>query len=147
MNINQINFISSVSRLVFELFDCSHDVALFIGSQAALESSYGTSAVATANQNIFGMKTPRLRGHTPYASTTGIDKSFAAYDSIYLSVVDYILWLQYNRISNKQRNKLECFTNFLVSKGYCPDDGYIDSITAVFNSYNVSKKKFTDESI
>lgn len=147
MNIQQINFISYVRSLVADLFDCSPDVALFIGCQAALESSYGTSAVATANHNLFGMKVPKLRGHAPFVSSSGIDKSFASYDSFFISVVDYILWLQYNRISNKQRTKLECFTNFLVSKGYCPDDNYIDSITAVFNSYNVSKKKFTDESI
>lgn len=138
MKVSQAFFIRRVSDLVLSYINnVSIEVAEFIACQSAVESGYGTSTLALEDSNIFGMKMPNLR------LTSAFDKNvngFAVYDDIYLSIIDYLLWLSYNHVSRKSLRDVKSFSGFLVHHHYCDSDGYIPAIQACYDSYQKYKE-------
>lgn len=104
-------------------------VRKFIACQFALESDFGRSPLALKYSNYCGMK------HSRFRITTSLVMSHVYNHYLCFSdcVLDYILWLTYNRC--KHDIKLEEFKEFLVKKCYCPESDYISKIEAIYNQF------------
>lgn len=88
-----------------------------VAAQAILETGVFTSLVFYENNNLFGMKQPRVRRTT----ATGSNRGHATYDSWVDSVDDYILW--YNYVT---RNRVYTdYLDFLAYIGYAEDPYYL----------------------
>ena len=89
-------------------------------AQAILETGLFTSPIFYENNNLFGMKEPRVRETTAIGSSRG----HATYDNWVDSVDDYILW--YNYVT---RNRVyEDYLQFLVYIGYAEDPYYLKKL-------------------
>lgn len=134
----KFNFIMRIRQLIISTdVVLSDDVIGFIACQAALESNFGTSYLAQHFHNLFGMKVPkkRLTVASPYKKG-----EHCKYSGDYTSVLDYLLWLSYNRINLVERTSVDAFKDFLVAKKYCPSAKYVDSVDAVYKIYCSIKK-------
>ena len=90
--------------------------------QAILETGYFTSLVFTSNNNLFGMRHPRVR---PTLSL-GSNLNHAKYNHWTDSVEDYILWKEYH-----QHRIGECYYKFLKNVGYAEDTKYISKLKLI----------------
>lgn len=118
--------------LVYDRFivTCSHEVALFIACQFALESDFGRSYCATKYHNLCGMKVP------VYRPTLCQNKGgFACYIDDYDCINDYLLWLAYNKFNRYDLSHLDVFKKMLVVKGYCPESDYIKRIESIYQQF------------
>lgn len=125
---NKDKFISNMLILLSE-YSVSFEVRRFIACQFALESNFGTSAIADENANYCGMRVPFVRPTT----CIGVNRAHAKYLSISECIVDYFLWLAYNKFKQTELNDLDLFKAHLVSAHYCPSDNYISSIERIYN--------------
>jgi uncharacterized FlgJ-related protein len=89
-------------------------------AQARLETGNFTSKVFRENNNLFGMKLPRVRNTT----AIGEQNSHADYASWRQSIIDYKLW-QDNMIAGIKSKKQ--YLNYL-SKNYAEDKKYINKL-------------------
>lgn len=129
-------FVMSVANALRRYNSLSSDVRLFIACQFALESDYGRSRIAARNTNYCGMKVPALRLST--AINKGVVDSvgdFAKYNSFADCVLDYVLWLQYNKIPSSAQTDLEAFERFLHDSKYCPALDYLSRIEAIYKQF------------
>jgi len=91
-----------------------------VATQAILETGLFTSPIFYENNNLFGMKEPRVRKTTAIGSNRG----HATYDNWVDSVDDYILW--YNYVT---RNRVYTdYLDFLVYIGYAEDPYYLSKL-------------------
>ena len=90
--------------------------------QAILETGYFTSMVFTVNNNLFGMRHPRVRN----TLSLGSNLHHARYAHWTDSIEDYILWQDYN-------NKLieDCYYTFLKKVEYATDVRYIKKLKTI----------------
>ena len=88
--------------------------------QAVLETGSFTSVIFEENNNLFGMKLPRVR------QTTAIDENrgHAVYNNWVDSVDDYILWYNYVTRNRDYKDYLQ----FLVYIGYAEDPYYLKKL-------------------
>lgn len=125
-------FLESVSYShVLREFITNEDVRNFIACQFALESNFGCSALARRRYNFCGMKLPKSRLFYGYECSD----SFAKYNSLNDCVKDYVSWVLYNRPSRGVVSSVDCYSNWLESKGYCPEKDYVDKIRVIYNQY------------
>lgn len=90
-----------------------------IVSQARLETGNYTSIIFLRNNNLFGMKHPRIR---PTVSTR-VQFGHATYPHWTDSVDDYVLWYKYHI------HMLDsCYYEFLKEVGYSEDKKYIPKL-------------------
>ncbi len=98
-----------------------------IVSQAALESNWGTSSVATSQQNYFGVKTPE-------AASSGANV-YRSYSSLEDSVKGYLNFLVQNpRYENVFGTTGNTAISNLASDGYAQDPGYSSKLSGIANS-------------
>ena len=130
-----IDYIDSIVRLL-RRYHFSNDVAVFIGSQFALESDFGRSNLAQKYNNHCGMKCPLVRVSiaTNYGLSTSRDE-FAHYTSLAACVEDYILWVAYNRPYSDALTNLDSYVAFVKRVGYCPAKDYVSRIMRIYNNY------------
>lgn len=127
----KFEFIKKVNDY-FLYIGASREVALFIGCQFALESNFGQSRIALVQNNFCGMKSPVLRPSLNLNSA----RSFASFAGLKSCIIDYMLWLSWNKCSIAKLQDISAFKKFLVDKKYCPDPDYISSIERIFNEYS-----------
>lgn len=96
-------------------------------SQAILESDWFRSDIFFENNNLFGMKQPRVRNTT----AIGINRGHASYNHWTCSVDDYKLWYQYVTKDRTYDN----YFQFLVAMGYAEDGYYIRKIKSIKRNY------------
>jgi uncharacterized FlgJ-related protein len=89
-------------------------------AQARLETGNFTSKVFKENNNLFGMKLPRVRNTT----AIGEQNSHADYSSWMQSIIDYKLWQ--DEVVKKHRTK-RAYLRYL-SKNYAEDKKYIHKL-------------------
>ncbi len=89
-------------------------------AQARLETGNFTSKVFKENNNLFGMKLPKVRSTT----AIGEQNSHATYANWLQSVVDYKLWQ--DDVVKKHRTK-RAYLKYL-SKNYAEDKKYIHKL-------------------
>lgn len=130
----QRGFIQMVANALRRYSSLSSNVRLYIGCQFALESDYGRSRIACRNLNYCGMKVPLMRIST--AVNKGCNESvgdFAKFNSIADCILDYILLLQYNKITLQAQRDLKEFRDFLIRIKYCPEPTYIERINSIYS--------------
>lgn len=135
MKKEQRNFIEKIAKHWFLRNLFNSDVATFIGCQFALESNFGSSRLATFQNNFCGMKTPSKRVFYG-VSNLSLNGGFACYSSLDFCVVDYCSWVLYNRPKMSDISSVENYSLWLENKNYCPEKDYIKKIVSLFNSYN-----------
>jgi len=92
--------------------------------QAILETFAFTSNIYNENNNLFGMKHPRVRD----SYSKGINRGHAVYDNWVESVLDYIIWMDYFAdLGYCQDN----YYQFLEDVGYATDFHYIDKLQTI----------------
>lgn len=107
----------------------THNVALFIACQFALESDFGCSRLARECNNISGMRSPSLRLTLDVYHASG---EFAVFYSWSECISDYFLWLAWNHFNLDDFQDLNKFKRKLVSCGYCPENDYINRINKIY---------------
>lgn len=139
----KIKFINHVRELI--PFDASPDVLDFIACQFALESAFGRSSLAVNRENYCGMKkvSSRITSQVSYAVTAqefhDSANKFGMYNSLYECIIDYSLWLAYNKAGKRVLFDLVLFKAFLIKHHYCPEPDYIIRITNLLNLYKNGK--------
>ena len=109
----------SEERMILYLSQFNIKYQDIIIAQARLETGYYTSLIFLENNNLFGMRNPRVRETTSLGSRYG----HAYYAHWTDSVDDYVLWYGYNM------NKIEdCYYTFLKKVGYAQDKKYIKKL-------------------
>jgi len=99
-----------------------------IVKQAILETGYFTSLVFTVNNNLFGMRHPRIRNTV----SLGSNLNHAKYRHWTDSVEDYILWQDYhNRLIE------DCYYTFLKKVGYATDTQYTKKLKTIDTMHNL----------
>lgn len=111
---------SEFSIELFEELLSLHEVSYadYIVRQAILETGNFTSTIFLENNNLLGMKHPRVRPTTSLGSNRGHAKYFHWTES----VEDYLLWLRYYK--NRGWDTQDYF-KFLREVGYAEDPHYI----------------------
>lgn len=131
MNAENVTFLNNVVSLLPDCF--SLEVRHYIACQFALESSFGESPLSKCNNNFCGMKVPSVR--ITLACNLDEKGNFAVFNGIYSCVCDYLLWLNYNKFSRAECNKLGLFVSHLSISGYCPEPDYISKINKLYSRY------------
>lgn len=132
MNEEKSRFLDGIVSM---LPDCiSLSVKRFIASQFALESNFGSSPMSLCNNNYSGMKVAKVR--LTLAKNLEEAGKFAVFTGIYSCVLDYLLWLQYNKFSRAELNDLKSFVHHIDISGYCNDLGYLDRIQSIYHQYS-----------
>lgn len=132
----KIKFINQIRCLI--PFEASSDVLDFVACQFALESSFGRSHLAVKYLNYCGMKRVSKRISSQISFDSG-GYDFGHYHSLYECIIDYSLWLAFNKATNSILFDLDKFKSFLIKYKYCPDVDYIPRITNLLNSYQNAK--------
>lgn len=109
----------SEERLTLYLTQFNHPYPEVLIAQARLETSLYTSLIYTANNNLFGMRHPRIRPTT----SLGSRYKHAKYEHWTDSVDDYMLWYEYH-----QHRLEDCYYSFLKGIGYAEDKYYIKKL-------------------
>lgn len=102
-----------------------------IYSQAVHETGNFTSAIYKENNNLFGMKQARVRENT----ATGENRGHATYNSLFDSVIDYIL-RQKNFNIKAQLFQTEIYINDTFNSGYAEDTSYMTKWRNLYKSIN-----------
>ena len=98
-----------------------------IACQFALESDFGRSRLAVSSNNHCGMKVPALRVSTTTSSTLDVG-SFASYDSFESCLVDFLIWLAYNKVNTYSQWEKSL-------KVYCPEADYYARINSIYKQF------------
>lgn len=128
---DKLDYLDYVYSYVKDFIPYNSDVAFFIACQSALESNFGTSDIAKKNHNLFGMKMPISR----YTLAIKDVSNFAYYAVEVDSILDYLVWLFWNKPSSSNLSSVGSFASFLNDKGYCPEKDYIDKIISIYSQF------------
>lgn len=130
-NSEKIQFIDKVVDTLSKICpEMSDNVKFFVGCQFALESNFGKSQLAVKNFNFCGMKRPEIR----LTLANNVNGVFARFDSFETCVLDYVIWLSWNRFTSYDVFQLDYFTAKLIARGYCPEKDYLDKIYSIYNN-------------
>lgn len=106
---------------LFDSLQINHpEIAL---AQIKLETANYSSNIYKENNNLFGMKLPKIRNTT----AIGENRGHAKFENWKQSVIDYKLW-QENMISNKSSEK-EYLT--FLSNNYAEDENYAKKLKKI----------------
>jgi flagellum-specific peptidoglycan hydrolase FlgJ len=108
-------------------------------SQSILETGWFKSRIFKSNNNLFGMKHPRVRPSVSMGSQNG----HALYSHWTDSVDDYLLWYQYVT----RNGKPDCYKLFLKKIGYAEDPLYVSKLESIQNKYLQDDKKNSESII
>lgn len=86
--------------------------------QVYLETGNLTSVICVENNNLFGMKLPRVRKTT----ATGASRGHAQYNDFVMSILDYAIWQE-----NMYKGQKDYYA-FLISVGYAECKTYIQRL-------------------
>ncbi len=100
-----------------DTFNISH--ADVVVQQIILETGNLTSAICLENNNLFGMKEPRVRETT----ALGTKRGHAYYKNYIESIKDYKLWQE-----DRNVNDQICYYTFLSEVGYAEANHYINAL-------------------
>lgn len=106
-----------------------------IMAQYQLESSKGTSKVAKKNNNLFGMRKAQVRKSVRCKAFDS--KGYAMYNNWQLSVIDRILWEEYE-FNGKKPTRQEYLAK--IKKIYAQDASYIYKIKKISEEYSYLRK-------
>lgn len=96
--------------------------------QVFLETKHLTSKIYLDNNNLVGMKLPRMRPTT----AVGVNRGHAVYITAADSIQDYILWQQeFSRSISKCNNDMEYLA--FISTFYAEDPDYQKKILKIYN--------------
>lgn len=109
-------------------FDVKHKE--IVKQQIYLETGNLSSDICRNNNNLFGMRYPRVRKTT----AIGIRKSHAQYASYVDSIRDYAIWQQ-----NRYDGSVDYYS-FLVRIGYAECDSYISKLRYIANNVNFNDR-------
>lgn len=126
--INYINLYNTIVSMGIKFPD-------IVFTQAILESDHFKSNLAKRNNNLFGMKLPRVR------ETTAIGKGrsgYAKYETWEDSVKDYLHW-QNHMVKNKNKTRSEYFK--LLGRIYATDKNYEIKLKRKLQEYKHLIKK------
>lgn len=104
-------------------------------AQAILETGHFTSDIFIQNNNLFGMKFPKIRE----TKATGENMNHATFESWIESVEDYKLW-QDSFASGKTRD--EYFT--YLGSVYAQDKRYVTKLKKIIERNKLNDEKFLD---
>lgn len=107
------------------------DICDFVACQFAIESNFGRSNLAILACNHSGMKVPSRR----VCINIGSYKGFSKYSTLKQCILDFILWVFYNRPFIDDLSCVSSFMKFLDRTGYCPDEVYTRSIYSLYKKY------------
>lgn len=110
-------FVKFVSALNFPHPEILH-------AQAVLESNGFSSRLAKTNNNLFGMKHPRVRINSSIRSVNG----FAYYDHWSHSVLDYVLWYVHSNEPGVDYYEI-------LRRKYAEDHLYVSKVKALASTY------------
>lgn len=99
-----------------------------IYAQASHETGKFTSNIFKKNKNLFGMKEPKIRETTVYATQFG----HAVYRSHFSSIYDYFLRQSYFKINY---NKTSQYIEDTFKSGYAEDPKYREKWLSFYYSY------------
>jgi uncharacterized FlgJ-related protein len=114
--IKRLDFSLELFQELLSLYDVPY--ADYILRQAILETGNFTSDIFVENNNLLGMKHPRVRPTT----SIGSNRNHAMYHHWTESVEDYLLWLEYYKDKGWST---EDYFKFLKEVGYAEDPLYI----------------------
>ena len=119
-------------------------------AQAAIESAYGTSKLASIWFNLFGMKcgsswkgkSVNLATKEEYNSQlVSIRDNFRVYDSLEDGIKGYYDFISTNRYANlKTANTAEEYLKLIKQDGYATSSSYVTTCMNVVNRYELDKK-------
>ena len=126
-----------------------YHVASPIIAQACIESAYGTSKLASAYHNYFGMKCgTSWKGASVNMATkeeytvgtlTDIHANFRAYDSMDAGVKGYFDFISAKRYANlKTATTAEQYLEMIKADGYATSSTYVKTNMTVVNKYNLT---------
>lgn len=92
-------------------------------SQSILETNWFNSNIFIENNNLFGMKEPRVRKTT----AIGTNRGHAIYKHWTCSVIDYKLWYLFVSKNRTYNN----YYDFLTYIGYAEDGDYINKLKSI----------------
>jgi len=102
-------------------------------AQAILETGHFKSTVFRVNNNLFGMRLPKVRKTT----AIGKKRGYATYSDWIMSVQDYKLWQ--SSIPKKYLKNRETYIIYL-QKVYCDCRNYTKQIKKIVNRYKTQLK-------
>jgi flagellum-specific peptidoglycan hydrolase FlgJ len=128
----------SKSTVYQEILDLDIKFPDIVLAQAVLESGNFASKVAKQNNNLFGMRMPKVRETTAVGQRHG----YARYYSWKDSVKDYKLWQDQllKRYPNMTRGQYKTYINRIYSTG----KNYISKINLIIQK---NKNKYEEDSI
>ena len=144
----QTNFIKTVSKFAVEDQKRSGVLPSLTIAQSILESSYGTSELATKGNALFGIKATKEWNGKTYTKTTSeyvkdkkiyIKATFRAYDSWEESIKDHNSFLsgkkRYSKVVNEKDYKKACIA--ILSAGYATDPNYANKLIEIIEKYKL----------
>lgn len=131
MTTEQFNFIDYFRHLFVSCYHFNDDVSIWFASLFALESNYGNSLLAKEHNNLCSMKCPKVR--ISVCSNFGSDDIWATYVSHTICVLDFVLWLQYQRPLRKELESPELLYSYF--RKYCPEKDYISKINRIYQQF------------
>lgn len=103
-----------------------------ITAQAAHETGNFSSYIFKANNNLFGMRHPKIR----ITHSLGEHKGYAIYSDIQDSILDILDWLHFHRIA-KPFKTIDEYVTAIHERGYFEDkpENYIAGMKHFYNLY------------
>ncbi|MDR1568405.1 MAG: glucosaminidase domain-containing protein [Streptococcaceae bacterium] len=145
------DFINTIAPTAATLADANDLYASVMIAQAILESNYGRSALSQAPYyNLFGVKGSDITLETTEhldGSYVIMPDGFAAYDSYYSSMIDYIDVLLYTSFDGANQYYSKVFkrntTSYLdalyaLTGTYATDPNYANALASVIQAYNLT---------
>lgn len=110
-----LNFYVEAKKVVKDHYGIDDNVrATLLTSQAAFETGNFVSQVYLSNNNAFGMKQPKVRPTT----SIGEKGRYANYPTVYDSILDRLLWDDYNKVEYPGDTTVKSFTQRLNKLAY-----------------------------
>jgi len=108
------------------------ELAKYVFAQAAFETGNFTSDIFKENNNLFGMKLPRVR----QTLATGENRGHATFKSIADSIEDFALFHKARAIA-PTFTSVDAYVDALNKKGYfeAPETQYAEGVKTYYNAY------------
>lgn len=125
-------------------YNIPEEVAQFMACQFALESGYGSSALAQDYNNITGMRVCYMRPSNQLNYHDEKKTSFGQYLSKTECLDDFVLWLSYQRCNRSDYTSIKSYCALLIRTKYCEEKGrsinpetseYIKRIKSIYNQF------------
>jgi flagellum-specific peptidoglycan hydrolase FlgJ len=108
------------------------ELAKYVFAQAAFETGNFTSDIFKENNNLFGMKLPRVR----QTLATGENRGHATFNSITDSIKDFALFHKARALA-PSFTSIDTYIETLNNKGYfeAPETQYSEGVKTYYNAY------------